>query len=74
MHRHFKMYKMDGCICQFKYEGKRKSRKKLLGQVYPFPEGTMSIGRLDEDSEGLLLLTTDGKVSHKIRSKKMLIP
>jgi 16S rRNA U516 pseudouridylate synthase RsuA-like enzyme len=24
----------------------------------------------DEDSEGLLLLTTDGKVSEQIRSKK----
>ena len=28
----------------------------------------MAIGRLDEDSEGLLLLTTDGKMSEKIRS------
>lgn len=31
----------------------------------------MSIGRLDEDSEGLLLLTTDGKVSAQIRSKSV---
>jgi 23S rRNA pseudouridine2457 synthase len=31
----------------------------------------MAIGRLDEDSEGLLLLTTDGKVSEQIRSKKV---
>ena len=28
----------------------------------------MSIGRLDENSEGLLLLSTDGKMSHKINS------
>ena len=28
----------------------------------------MAIGRLDEDSEGLLLLTTDGKMSETIRS------
>lgn len=31
----------------------------------------MSIGRLDEDSEGLLLLTTDGKMSEKVRSNKI---
>ncbi len=30
----------------------------------------MAIGRLDKDSEGLLLLTTDGKVSANITSKK----
>lgn len=30
----------------------------------------MAIGRLDFTSEGLLLLTTDGKVSAEIRSKK----
>ena len=29
----------------------------------------MAIGRLDHDSEGLLLLTTDGKMSYKVRSK-----
>ncbi len=29
----------------------------------------MPIGRLDENSEGLLLLTTDGKVSEEVRSK-----
>jgi len=31
----------------------------------------MAIGRLDENSEGLLLLTTDGQVSEQIRSKKV---
>lgn len=31
----------------------------------------MAIGRLDEKSEGLLLLTTDGKMSEYIRSSKV---
>jgi len=69
-HRHFLVHKPPRFISQFIYEGKRKGSKGLLGQLYDFPKGTMSIGRLDEDSEGLLFLTTDGKVSHEIRSGK----
>ena len=68
-HQHFILHKPYGYLSQFIYELKRK--KKLLGELYAFPEGTMAIGRLDEDSEGLLLLTTDGKVSEQIRSKKV---
>jgi 23S rRNA pseudouridine2457 synthase len=67
MHRHFLLHKPHGYLSQFVYEQKRN--KKLLGSLHNFPEGTMAIGRLDEDSEGLLLLTTDGKMSHLIRSK-----
>ena len=28
----------------------------MLGELYDFPENTMAIGRLDEDSEGLLFV------------------
>jgi 23S rRNA pseudouridine2457 synthase len=36
----------------------------LLGGLdFDFPEGTHAIGRLDKDSEGLLLLTTDKRVT-----------
>jgi 23S rRNA pseudouridine2457 synthase len=69
MHRHFIIHKPYGYLSQFIYELKRK--KRLLGELYNFPDGTMAIGRLDEDSEGLLLLTTDGKESEAIRSKKV---
>ena len=68
-HRHFIIHKPYGYLSQFVYELKRK--KKLLGALYDFPIGTMAIGRLDEDSEGLLLLTTDGKMSERVRSKKV---
>ncbi|CAM3423356.1 Pseudouridine synthase [Flavobacterium longum] len=69
MHRHFLIHKPYGYLSQFVYELKRK--KKLLGELYDFPEGIMAIGRLDEDSEGLLLLTTDGMMSEIVRSKKV---
>lgn len=67
MHRHFLLHKPHGYLSQFIYEKKR--HKKLLGELHAFPEGTMAIGRLDEDSEGLLLLTTDGMMSEIVRSK-----
>jgi 23S rRNA pseudouridine2457 synthase len=45
----------------------RQSRKKkFLSSLYDFPKGVMAIGRLDEKSEGLLLLTTDGKLSNTV--------
>jgi 23S rRNA pseudouridine2457 synthase len=67
MHHHFLIHKPNGYLSQFIYEKKR--HKKLLGELYDFPKGTMAIGRLDEDSEGLLLLTTDGMMSEIVRSK-----
>ncbi|WP_353169639.1 pseudouridine synthase [Flavobacterium sp.] len=69
IHQHFILHKPHGFISQFVYELKRNKRK--LGELYDFPEGTMAIGRLDEDSEGLLLLTTDGMISELVRSKKV---
>jgi len=59
------MHKPYGYLSQFMCDNRKK---KLLGGFYNFPAGTMCIGRLDEDSEGLLLLTTDGKMSNYINS------
>jgi 23S rRNA pseudouridine2457 synthase len=69
MHNHFILNKPYGYLSQFIYQLKRN--KKLLGELYDFPQGTMAIGRLDEDSEGLILLTTDGMMSELVRSKKV---
>lgn len=68
-HRHFIIHKPYGYLSQFKLVTNRKI--KLLGELYDFPENTMAIGRLDKTTEGLLFLTTDGKMSEKVRSKKI---
>ena len=70
-HRHFILHKPFGYLSQLVNHQNKRRNKKLLGELYAFPEGTMAIGRLDESSEGLLLLTTDGKVSEEIRSNKI---
>lgn len=68
-HHHYILNKPDGYITQFVSNSRHK--QKLLSELYDFAQGTMAIGRLDADSEGLLLLTTDGMVSEQIRSKKI---
>ena len=65
------LHKPFGYLSQFANNGPKKGKKKLLGELYDFAAGTMAIGRLDEKSEGLLLLTTDGKMSELIRSQKI---
>ncbi len=69
--QNFKLFKPYGFISQFVINGKQKRNKRLLGELHDFPNGTMAIGRLDENSEGLLLLTTDGKTSTFITSSKI---
>ena len=50
-HKYYKIYKPYGYLSQFvNHQNKRKS-KKLLGELYDFPENMMAVGRLDEKSE-----------------------
>ena len=67
-HHYYIFHKPYGYLSQFVNNQTKRKNKKLLGELYNFSEGTMAIGRLDENSEGLLLLTTNGKVSHYITS------
>lgn len=70
-HQHFIIHKPFGYLSQFVNNQSKRKNKKLLGELHNFPEGIMAIGRLDETSEGLLFLTTDGMVSEQVRSKKV---
>ena len=70
-HKHFIIFKPFGCLSQFASNDSKQQSKNFLGSLHDFPRGTMAIGRLDEKSEGVLLLTTDGKMSTHINSQKV---
>jgi 23S rRNA pseudouridine2457 synthase len=59
-HRYFIINKPYNMVSQFV----STHQVSLLGDLdYNFPEGTHAIGRLDNNSEGLLILTTNKKVT-----------
>jgi len=70
-HHHYILHKPFRYLSQFINNQNKRKNKKLLGELYDFAKRTMAIGRLDEASEGLLLLTTDGKISSHITSNKI---
>jgi 23S rRNA pseudouridine2457 synthase len=58
-----------GVICQFSRDGAHPTLADYIAvpEVYP-------AGRLDTDSEGLLLLTDDGRLQHRITDPKHKLP
>ncbi|WP_338762711.1 pseudouridine synthase [Bernardetia sp. ABR2-2B] len=61
--RYFIIYKPYGMICQFSKEGDKAT---LADLAFDFPKNVYPLGRLDTDSEGLLILTDDKKLNHKL--------
>ena len=55
-------YKPYGVLSQFTREAGHLS----LADYGPFPKNTYAAGRLDADSEGLLLLTNDNTMKHRL--------
>lgn len=60
--RYFLLNKPYGYLCQFTGE----PDDLLLGDLYKFPSDVYSVGRLDKDSEGLLILTNDNKFKTRL--------
>ena len=66
IYRYFLLNKPYGYLSQFSGE----KDDLLLGQFFNFPKDVYSVGRLDKDSEGLLLLTNDNRFKTKVLSKE----
>ena len=62
-YRYFVFHKPFGVLCQFTDPVGGKS---TLADFAIFPKDVYPVGRLDEDSEGLLILTNDPKVNSVI--------
>jgi 23S rRNA pseudouridine2457 synthase len=62
MFHYYIIYKPHGVLSQFTKEHKYKT----LADVHDFPKNVYPVGRLDVDSEGLLLLTDDKKLNHAL--------
>jgi 23S rRNA pseudouridine2457 synthase len=64
--------KPHGVLCQFTDRGAAAGRPTLAG--FQLPPGVYPAGRLDHDSEGLLLLTDDGTLAHRITDPRHKLP
>ena len=71
VHSYYIMNKPKGYVCTVKDDKDRKTVMSLLpegaGRVYP-------VGRLDYDTEGLLLFTDDGDLAFRLTHPKSEIP
>ena len=70
--RYFLIYKPYGMLSQFSNERDKHGpgSATLADLDYSFPGDVYPVGRLDADSEGLLLLTNDKQLNHRLLNPK----
>ncbi|MGD9402188.1 MAG: pseudouridine synthase [bacterium] len=49
-------------------------RKTVFDAVSGLPDGLFAVGRLDMDSDGLVIMTNDGKLSHRLAHPRYQVP
>ncbi|HMW89466.1 MAG TPA: pseudouridine synthase [Candidatus Obscuribacter sp.] len=59
-------YKPFEVLCQFSEEKESGEEKKTTLAAFDFPASVYPVGRLDYDSEGLLLLSDDGRMTREL--------
>lgn len=69
--QYFAVYKPFGMLSQFSDDG---SGKPTLKSLFDFPKDVYPVGRLDHDSEGLLILTNDKSLNHQLTNPKQQTP
>jgi 23S rRNA pseudouridine2457 synthase len=69
--RYFLLHKPYGYLSQFTSEP--GSRHHTLAALFPLP-AMYPVGRLDWDSEGLMLLTNDGEMQHRMTDPRFEHP
>lgn len=73
-YEYYLLNKPKGCVCTVSDEKTERPRKTVMdflpdgaGRVFP-------VGRLDYDTEGLLILTNDGELSYRLTAPQNEIP
>lgn len=72
-HIYLVLHKPKGYICSNSDDKGRKTIMDLIEERYS-KERLFAVGRLDYDSEGLLLLTTDGDMANRLMHPRFEIP